>query len=56
MQRHRHVHPSPETIIGPYSLWPRPKRTPRRTVAVYSGGVLSAAVFAHCVLPMIIAA
>ncbi|MEO1239949.1 MAG: hypothetical protein AAFW64_09955 [Pseudomonadota bacterium] len=56
MQLPRENYPAPETIIGPFSQWPRPKRTPRRKVVIYSGGVLSAAVFAHCVLPMIISA
>ena len=56
MKLTREIHPDPETVFGPYSLWPRPKRNPRRKVVIYSGGVLSAAIFAHCVLPMIVAA
>ena len=56
MQLPREMYSAPETNIGPYSKWPSPKRPLRRKVVIYSGGVLSAAVFAHCVLPMIIAA
>ena len=55
MQLTQEIDPAADTIIGPYSHWPRPKRKPRRKVVLYSGGVLSAAIFAHCVLPMIVA-
>lgn len=48
--------PAKSAIIGPFSRWPRAKRTKRRKVIIYSGGIVSAAVFVHCVLPMLIAA
>lgn len=44
-------------IIGPFSAWPRRRGTgPVRMVAGSSlalGGAAAAAVFAHCVVPML---
>lgn len=40
-------------IIGPYSAWPRkPRRRLRRPIAL-AGTVGAAAVFVHCVVPVI---
>jgi hypothetical protein len=45
--------PEPE-IVGPYSPWPRGKRKLPSVRQLTAGGtVAAAAVFAHCVLPLL---
>lgn len=45
--------PEPE-IVGPYSPWPRRKRKLPSVRQLTAGGtVAAAAVFAHCVLPLL---
>ena len=39
-------------IIGPYSIWPKKRRSNRRHYAIASLSVAGAAVFVHCILPM----
>jgi len=48
--------PLPQTadIIGPFSPWPRrPARRRTRTRLALGAGVAAAAVFAHCVAPLL---
>jgi len=42
-------------VIGPYSEWPRKRRTSRARLIASVGGVAGAAVFVHCVVPLIVA-
>ena len=45
------------SIIGPYSAWPRARRTlPRRRIAALAAGTAGISVFLHCIAPMLIAA
>jgi hypothetical protein len=44
--------PSAEDVIGPYSRWPRRRKTMhRRTTAV--AAVVAAGIFAHCGGPLV---
>ena len=47
--------PSDDSIIGPFSQWPRRPLTKRRATLL-AGGTATAAVFLHCVAPMLIGA
>lgn len=42
----------PTDVVGPYSAWPRQQMSVRAKTAI-AGCVGTAAVFAHCVAPMI---
>ncbi len=44
--------PSAETVIGPYSAWPR-RGMSFRGKAIAATSVAVAAGFVHCILPMI---
>ena len=46
---------STTNVIGPYSVWPRKPQRRWKKPALVASAVLSAAVFAHCILPMMIA-
>ncbi|MCG6882787.1 MAG: hypothetical protein LJE62_03415 [Silicimonas sp.] len=43
---------TPMNIVGPYSMWPR-RRVSFRTKMLSAAGVASAAVFVHCIAPML---
>ncbi len=45
--------PSATDIIGPYSHWPRKPKARWARPAAFGGTVAVAAVFTHCVVPMI---
>lgn len=41
----------PSDVIGPYSPWPR-RRNTSRTRDAAAAGVVGAAAFAYCIVPM----
>ncbi|MDA5092845.1 hypothetical protein O2N63_01945 [Aliiroseovarius sp. KMU-50] len=42
-----------ENIVGPYSKWPRKTKTSRRKKLAVASSVGVAAVFVHCVAPLL---
>lgn len=42
-------------VIGPYSAWPRQPQRRWKKPALAVSAILTAAVFAHCILPMMLA-
>ena len=45
------ITPASMNVVGPYSPWPR--RPNRRRFYGWAGAISGAAVFVHCVVPMI---
>lgn len=56
MKLPREIFPAPATAMRPESVPQQTKQRSRRKLFAYAGGVTAAAVFVHCVLPMILAA
>lgn len=49
----RSMNPGPE-FVGPYSPWPRRRGLrPKRRHLAAGAGAAAAAVFAHCILPLL---
>ena len=44
----------PVEVIGPFSVWPRPEKRRTRPLVYVSLAGISAAITAHCVLPLVI--
>lgn len=50
-------HPPQSAIIGAYSLWPRRRfRLPHRRAFAFAAGLGGVGLFAHCLLPLLVAA
>lgn len=45
--------PTPETIQGPYSAWPRRRISGRAKALATAAAALAAGGFVHCILPML---
>lgn len=49
----KHAPVAPADILGPFSRWPRRAVRPRRRIATAGAAAAAAAVFVHCIAPLL---
>lgn len=49
----KHAPVAPADILGPFSRWPRRAGRPRRRIAAAGAAATAAAVFVHCIAPLL---